>query len=145
MFATGGMLRNSSNACSTVRSRTSAIASALVGDLQRLAVVALAPADLARDVDVGKEMHLDLDLPVAGTGLAPAPLHVEREAAGLVAAGAGLGSLRHQVPDRVEDPGVSRGVRARRSPIGDWSMSMTLSISKIPSTRSCFPGFSEEL
>ena len=34
---------------------------ALVVDLERLAVVALALAHLARDVDVGQEVHLDLD------------------------------------------------------------------------------------
>src|SRR5690606_26818417 len=33
----------------------------LEGDLQRLAVVALAVADVAGDVDVGQEVHLDLD------------------------------------------------------------------------------------
>ncbi len=34
---------------------------ALVADLERLAVVALAVADLAGDVDVGEEVHLDRD------------------------------------------------------------------------------------
>src|ERR1051325_11850665 len=34
---------------------------ALEGDLERLAVVALALADVAGDVDVGQEVHLDLD------------------------------------------------------------------------------------
>ena len=40
---------------------------ALVVDLERLAVVAGAVADLARDVDVGQEVHLDLDRAVAGS------------------------------------------------------------------------------
>ena len=45
---------------------------ALVGDLQRLAVVAGALAHLARHVDVGQEVHLDLDLAVALARLAAA-------------------------------------------------------------------------
>ena len=39
-------------------------------DLERVAVVARALADLARDIDVGKEVHLDLQGPVAGARLA---------------------------------------------------------------------------
>src|SRR5690606_31001244 len=58
----------------------------LEGDFQRLAVVALALAGVAGDIDVGQEVHLDLDDAVALTGLAAAALDVEREAAGLVAA-----------------------------------------------------------
>ena len=45
---------------------------ALVLHLERLAVVAPPLADLARDVHVGQEVHLDLDLAVAGAVLAPA-------------------------------------------------------------------------
>jgi hypothetical protein len=55
---------------------------ALVVDLQRLAVVALARADLARDVDVRQELHLDLEDPVALAVLAAAALDVEAEAPG---------------------------------------------------------------
>ncbi len=62
------------------------------GDLQRLAVVAGAVADLAGHLDVGQELHLDLDVAVALAGLAATTLHVEREAARLVAAHA---RLRH--------------------------------------------------
>ena len=50
--------------------------------LERLAVVALALAHVAGDVDVGQEVHLDLDDAVAGAGLAAPALHVEREAPG---------------------------------------------------------------
>ena len=56
---------------------------ALVVDLQRLAVVALALADLARHVDVGQEVHLDLQDAVALARLAAAALDVEAEAPGL--------------------------------------------------------------
>src|SRR5439155_25817746 len=58
---------------------------ALEADLERLAVVARALAGLAGDVDVGQEVHLDLDLAVSLAGLAAAAADVEREAAGLVA------------------------------------------------------------
>ena len=51
-------------------------------DLERLAVVALALAHLARHVDVGQEVHLDLHEAVALARLAAAALHVEREAPG---------------------------------------------------------------
>ena len=50
--------------------------------LQRLAIVALALADVAGDVDVGQEVHLDLDDAVALAGFAAAALDVEGEAPG---------------------------------------------------------------
>src|SRR5204863_3934122 len=79
--------------------------------LERLPVVAAATADLARDVDVGKEMHLDRDHALARAGLAAAPLHVEGEAAGSVASRASFGQLREQVTDRAEGARVRRRVR----------------------------------
>src|SRR5205807_6820048 len=63
---------------------------ALESHVERVAVVALAVALLARDVDVRQEVHLDLDLTVAAADLAAAALDVEREASRLVPAGAGL-------------------------------------------------------
>src|SRR5262249_37488935 len=57
---------------------------------QRRVVVAPAAADLAGDVDVGQEVHLDLADAVPLAGLAAAAAHVEREAAGLVTVGARL-------------------------------------------------------
>src|SRR5712691_11047492 len=50
---------------------------ALVAHLQRLAVVALAVAHVAGDVDVGQEVHLDLGDAIALAGLATAALDVE--------------------------------------------------------------------
>src|SRR6202043_3400677 len=76
---------------------------------------ALAAAHLAGDVDVGQEVHLDLDLAVALARLAASAWHVEAEAARLVAAHARLGGPRHQVADRVEDVGVGGRVGARRA------------------------------
>src|SRR6202030_1374427 len=54
--------------------------------VERFAIVALALADVAGDVDVRQKVHLDLDDAVALAGLAAAALDVEREAARLVAA-----------------------------------------------------------
>src|SRR3954464_12137332 len=87
---------------------------ALVVDLERFAVVASAFADLARDVDVRQELHLDLDDPVALAVLAAAALDVEREPARRVATEARLGRGGEELPDRPEQPGVRRGVRAWR-------------------------------
>ena len=89
---------------------------ALEADLERLAVVALAVALFARHVDVGQEVHLDLDLPVAAADLAAPALDVEAEAARLVAARPRLLGLREEVADHVEQARVGRRVRARRAP-----------------------------
>src|SRR5690606_38839356 len=88
---------------------------ALVVDLERLAVVAPAAADVAGDVDVGQEVHLDLDQPVALARLAAAALHVEAEPPRRVAAELGLRQLGEELPDRREEPGVGGRVRARRT------------------------------
>ena len=88
---------------------------ALEAHLERLAVVALALAGLAGDVDVGQEVHLDLDLAVALAGLAAAALDVEREAAGLVAAHLRVGRQRVELADLVEQLRVGGRVRARRA------------------------------
>ena len=87
----------------------------LEGDVEGVAVVAGALAHLARHVDVGQEVHLDLDGAVAGAGLAAAARHVEREAAGQVAADLGLVGLGEQLADVVEHAGVGGGVRPGRA------------------------------
>src|SRR4051812_16444751 len=81
--------------------------------LQSLAVVAGAVADVAGDVDVGQEVHLDLDQAVALARLAPATLDVEREAAGLVAARLAFGQAGEPVADLGEGAGVGGRVGAR--------------------------------
>ena len=91
---------------------------ALVADLERLAVVARALADLAGHVDVGQEVHLDLEDAVAFAGLAAAALDVEAEAAGLVAAHARFARLAEEVAYRIEYARVRRGIRARRAADG---------------------------
>lgn len=83
---------------------------ALVVDLKGLPVVARSVADLARDVHVGQEVHLDLDGAVAGAVLAAAALHVEGEPARQITADLGLHRLREQPADVVEDARVRRRV-----------------------------------
>ena len=91
---------------------------AAVLHLERLAVVAAAAARVAGDEDVGQEVHLDAQHAVALAGLAAAALHVEREAARLVAAGARVGEAGVEVAEEREDAGVRRRVRARRAADG---------------------------
>ncbi len=89
---------------------------ALELDFQRLAIVAVALAGLAGDVDVGQEVHLDLDDTVALAGLAAPALDVEAEPPRLVAARLGFGQAGEPVADRGEGAGIGGGVRARRAP-----------------------------
>ena len=91
---------------------------AAVGDLKGLAVITLAPALLAWHVDVGKEVHLDLDLAIALAGLATASRDVEAEAARRVPAGLGLGHACEQVAQVVPEPDVRRGVGPGRAADG---------------------------
>lgn len=86
---------------------------ALVLHLQGLAVVALALADVARHVDVRQEVHLHLDDAIPLARLAAAPLHVEGEAARLIAARARLLGAGEQLADRGEQAGVGGRVGAR--------------------------------
>ena len=85
----------------------------LVEHLERLAVVAAAAARLARDEDVGQEVHLHPAHAVALAGLAAASLHVEGEAPGPVAPRARLGHQAEELADEAEGAGVGRRVRAR--------------------------------
>src|SRR3546814_13711652 len=78
-------------------------------------LVAFAVARLARHIDVGLEMHLDLDQPVAGAGLAPPALDVEAEPPGLVPARLAFGQPREPVADDREGACVSGGIADRKS------------------------------
>ena len=70
----------------------------------------MAVADVAGDIDVGQEVHLDLDQTVALAGLAAATLDVEAEPAGAIAAGLGFRQTGEPVADRLEGAGIGRGV-----------------------------------
>ena len=81
-------------------------------DGEGLLIVTASVTYFAEDVDVGEEVHLDAALAFALAGFAASALDVEGEAAGLVAALAGLGEHGEEVADGGEDAGVGGGVRA---------------------------------
>ncbi len=83
---------------------------------ERLGGVARPVARLARDPDVGQEVHLDPLLPRPLARLAPAPGLVEAEPPRRVAAHLRLGQLGEQLADQVERPRVGAGGRGRRAP-----------------------------
>ena len=91
---------------------------ALVVDLERFAVVSLALADLAGHVNIGQEVHLDLELTVARAGLAAAAAHIEAEAACAVAARLRVRGRGEEVADVVEEICIRCGVGARRAADG---------------------------
>ena len=133
--------RRRRSASSTVSSSTSAMLMPAEAHLERLAVVALPLAHLARHVDVGEEVHLDLHEAVALARLAAAALHVEARSAPARSRGSSPRAARRTargsgVNSPVYVAGFERGVR----PIGLWSMSMTLSMCSSPVMRSCAPG-----
>ena len=78
----------------------------------------MAAADRAGDPHVGQEVHLQAVRAVSFAGLAAPAGHVETEAAGLVAAGLGLGQLRVEMADVVEELDVGGRVRAGRAADG---------------------------
>src|SRR5256885_2833682 len=88
---------------------------ATVGDLEGLLVVALALADFTRDINIGQEVHLDLDDAVALAVLATAALHVEAEAARLVATDARFRHLGEELTNVGKDACVRRRIGARRA------------------------------
>src|SRR5690606_38743435 len=84
-------------------------------DFQCLAIIALALAGLTGDINIRQEMHLDLDQPVALTGLAPAPLDVEAETTGFIPARLRLGQPGKPVADRGKGTGIGGRVRPGRA------------------------------
>ena len=82
---------------------------------ERFAVVALALAHVAGDVDVGQEVHLDLEDAVAFAFLAAPALDVEREPARAVAAGLGLGQAGKPVAQWAEGADIGGRVGSRRA------------------------------
>ena len=58
----------------------------LITDFQRLPVITASAADLAGDIDIREEVHLDAHQSVTGTGFAPAALRVEGKPPLVVAA-----------------------------------------------------------
>ena len=78
----------------------------LVGDLQRLAVVALPAAGLAGDINWRQKVHLNFEKTISLALLAAPAFDIEAEATGVVAADPGGGDRGEEIPDLVEHPGV---------------------------------------
>src|SRR5207302_4086995 len=86
-----------------------------IPDLQGFPIVTPALTEFARNVDVGEEMHLDFDEPVALTGFAAPPFDVEGEPPGPIPAQLGLREIGEQLADRGEQAGIRGRTRARRT------------------------------
>ena len=72
-------------------------------------------ADVTRHINVGQEMHLYADHPIALAGFAATALDVERIAARAIAACTAFRYAGEQVTNRSEQAGVCGRVRARRA------------------------------
>ena len=92
---------------------------ALVFYFQRLPVVPLSAAHLTGHINVREEMHLDLQDAVAGTGLAPAALYIEAEAALLVASRLRIRRGRKRSRIRSKTPVYVAGLEWGVRPMGD--------------------------
>ena len=88
-------------------------------DLQRLAVVALALADVTGHVDIRQEVHLNGQDTAALAGLAAAALDVEAEPTGAVATHFGILRVGKQAADVTEHTCVGGRVGGGVRPMGD--------------------------
>ena len=86
---------------------------ALVSDLQRLAIVALARTRLAGDIHRRQEVHFDLEHTIALALLAAPAFDIEAETSRVVAPHPGRGHRGEEVADFVEHPGVGGRVGPR--------------------------------
>jgi hypothetical protein len=75
---------------------------ALIFNLEGFAVVAFAFADIALDVDIGEEVHLDDVYPLSTTGFTTSAFDVEGKLSGFVAACFGFDGLGEDFADGVE-------------------------------------------
>ena len=75
---------------------------AFVVHFQRFAIITLSAADLAGNVDIRQEVHLNLDDAVSVASLASAALDVETEASVAVAAHSGIRRIGKHCTDEVE-------------------------------------------
>jgi len=77
----------------------------LVVDLEGFRIIPGPVADVAVDINIRKEVHLDLDNPVSFAGLAPPAFDVKAEPALGIATHLSLVGLGKQFPDIVKDRG----------------------------------------
>ena len=91
---------------------------ALIRNLQRLAAVAFAAADLAGHVNIGQEVHLDLQDTVARAGFAAAALDVKAEAILFIAARLRFRRHREHLANQIEQTRIRRRIGTRRTADG---------------------------
>src|SRR5690606_14052402 len=84
-------------------------------NFERLTIVSFALTDVACDVHVGKEVHLDLYDTIALAGFASTALDVEREAARLIATRLGFRQSGKPVTNMRKCSRVGGRVGARRA------------------------------
>ena len=84
----------------------------LVFDLQCLAVESSSLADIALDIDIRQEIHLNHVHSLTTTGFAAPTLDVETELTHLITTGLGLNGGGEDLPDRIKSAGVRRRVGA---------------------------------
>ena len=112
-------------------------------NVEGVAVIAGTLAHLAGHVDVGQEMHLDLDGAVPGAVFAAPALDVEAEPSRLVAPHLGLGGGREQLADMVEHAGIGGRVGTRGPPDGrlvngDYLVQVVQAVDALVQARGCF-------
>jgi hypothetical protein len=78
--------------------------------LKGFAVVAFAFADIALNVDIGEEVHLDDVHALSATGFAASAFDVEGKLSGFVATGFGFDRLGEDFADGVEYACVGNGI-----------------------------------
>jgi len=88
---------------------------ALVLDLQRLSVVALAVTHVTRNIHIRQKMHFDFDHAVTLAGFAASTLDVERKASRPIAAFARRRYAGEQFADGREQAGIGGGIGTRRA------------------------------
>ncbi len=55
--------------------------------------------DITRNINIGQELHFDLQLPLSLTGFTATAMHIERESAGFVTSNFTLRHFSKQFPD----------------------------------------------
>ena len=83
---------------------------AVVPYFQSLTVISLTLTDVACDVDVRKEMHLDLVNAISCSGFASAALGVERKSSCLISSLLRVRCLSVELTDKIENPYISRRI-----------------------------------
>ncbi len=73
---------------------------------------------IAGDIDIGEEVHVDLQLPIALAFFATATGGIEAEASRIVAAHPGHGELGKELANRRKHLGVGGGIGAGTAPDG---------------------------